>query len=92
MLSKVDRELVHKELRLVVVDVFDVDREIQVALQRRRDAQVERLHPQQVDLLPLPGGNSVPQSSQAHFRIIKSQFLSKIYLTIKRRWSLYYKA
>ena len=58
MLGEVDRKIVHEELRLVVVDVFDVDREVEVALQRRRDAQVERLHPQQVDLLPLPVNDS----------------------------------
>ena len=85
MLGEVDRKIVHEELRLVVVDVLDVDREVEVALQRRRDAQVERLYPQQVDLLPLPGrGKTIPQSSLAHIWTHKRQLLGDCYL--KSKW------
>ena len=58
VLGEVDSELVHEELRLVVVDVLDVDREVQVALQRCRDSEIEGLHPQQVNFLPLPVADS----------------------------------
>ena len=71
MLGEVDRELVQEELRLVVVDVLDVDGEVQVALQRRRDPEIEGLHPQQVNFLPLPVVESLvkqlPENLEGHF-------------------------
>ena len=72
VLGEVNRELVQEELRLVVVDVLDVDSQVQVALQRRRDPEIEGLHPQQVNFLPLSVADSssvkLPWTLERHFQ------------------------
>ena len=54
VLSEIGHELVDDKLWLVVIHVFDVDGEVEVTLERGRNAEVIGLNTNLVDLLPLP--------------------------------------